>query len=46
MTDLVFIADEPYLRDELMFKTDPEAYMWQAEMADYIESCFTEEDWR
>lgn len=44
--ELVLIAGEPYLREDLLFKTDPEAYMWQAEMADYIESHFADEDWR
>lgn len=46
MESLIYIAGEPYTVDDLFFKTDPEAYMWQVELTAYMESCFAEEYWR
>lgn len=45
MENIVVIAGEPYLRDELLFRADPEEFIWQAELTAYMESCFAEEDW-
>lgn len=45
MNEITLIADEPYIADELMFKADPEEYMWHEEMANYVENNYVE-DWR
>lgn len=46
MTDLVVIDGEPYLREDLLFKSDPYECMWWMEMANWVESIYGEQDWR
>lgn len=36
MKDIMTIAGEPYMRDDLLFKTDPDAYIWWAELDDFV----------
>lgn len=35
--DLVFLSGEPYLSDDVKFKTDPDTYIWQEEMSSFID---------
>lgn len=34
--NLIFLSGEPYLSDDVKFKTDPDTYIWQEEMSCWI----------
>ena len=48
MKNLVYIADEPYTMDDVLFKTDPETYIWWAELDDFVTQQYVDnaEEWR
>lgn len=35
--NLIFLSREPYLRDDVRFKSDPETYIWQEEMSSFMD---------
>ena len=45
---LIYLNDEPYLYDDILFKSDPETYIWQSEIYDFIASLNMDkaEEWR
>lgn len=48
MENIVYINDEPYIRDDVLFKTDPETYIWWAELDDFVTQQYIDnaEEWR
>ena len=32
---IIILSGEPYLVDDVKFKTDPETYIWQEELAEW-----------
>lgn len=34
--DIVMLSGEPYLSDDVRFKSDPETYIWQEEMSNFM----------
>ena len=36
--EIVVLSGEPYLKEDVLLKVDPEEYIWQAELSDWISS--------
>lgn len=41
--EIVVLSGEPYLKEDVLLKIDPEQYIWQAELSDWISSWFDKE---
>ena len=33
---IIVLSGEPYLKDDVKFKADPENYIWQEELSDWM----------